>query len=172
MKTINSIFEICGSDFMAYNPEGDWVGKYFDDVPNILILKECAGVYVFTLCDEVVYVGSSINLFNRFRTHVMNIQHGDNCLHSTPAERKYYYFNNHIKDIQFKVIATYDKCISKEELESYENQYIDLYSPIFNINCGQKINQWCGTEEDIEDFVLGLLTVDDLMRKMKSNTTK
>ena len=170
MDENNSIFHIRGDDFIQYNSEDDWVGNYFYGFPNASVLKNFSGIYAFTLCGEVVYVGSSVNLFNRFRTHIISIQHGDNCKSPSIADRKYYYLNKYIENVEFKVLATYDKHMSKQDLEQREHQYINIYQPIFNVNYMDKVKRWCGSDRDIDEFVNGNTTIADLQRQMKSMT--
>ena len=170
MKEINSLFSISGEGLIQYNSEKDWIGSYFDSFPNATILRNCAGIYVFTLCGEIVYIGSSINLLNRLRTHTISIQHGDNCHSLSVADRKYYYFNQHISNVEFHVVETYNKNISKQELELYEYEYINRYLPIFNVNYVGSVKRWLGTDQDIDNFINATLSMDDLKAKLRNDT--
>lgn len=170
MDKNNGIFHICGNEFIKYNSEDDWSGKYFSDFSNASVLKSFAGVYAFTLCGEVVYVGSSTNLFNRFRTHIISIQHGDNCKSHKIADRKYCYLNKYIEKVEFQVLATYDKHIPKNELEKYEREYMSIYIPIFNVNYIDNVKRWTGSDEDLDEFVNGNIAMSDLQNQIRSMT--
>ena len=159
-------YQINGIDFAKYNPEIDWSGKYFDSYSEVANIKNRAGVYAFTLCNEIVYVGSSTNLFGRLQTHIAHINSKTNRTSKSVERKKYYYLKKYISHVKFKVLDVYPDNISKEQLETYEYEYICKYNPIFNIKLKDSIQIWCGTEQNIEDFVKGLLTIDDLT-KMK-----
>lgn len=169
MKEKNSLFSIYGDDLIQYDSENDWAGNYFFTFPNASVLNY-AGIYAFTLCGEIVYVGSSIKPLNRLRTHIISIQHGDNCHSLSVAERKYYYLNKHISNVEFHIMKAYDKHIAKHQLESYEYEYMNHYCPIFNVNYGGNIIKWCGTDQDIDDFVDGKVSINTLKDKLINST--
>ena len=163
---MQSIYKINGIDFNKYNPDIDWSGQYFNQYPEVIKLKNRVGVYTFTLCDEPVYIGSSTNLFSRFQTHIMHMQGKSNAQSSKLTWKKYYYLNKHINQVQFQVLNMYDSTISKTELEEYEYLYINQYNPIFNINYKYALKQWNGTEQDIDDFVNGIISMDILKNQI------
>lgn len=162
---MQGIHIIDGVDFAKYNPEIDWSGIYFNRYPEVANLKNHAGVYAFTLCGEPVYIGSSTNLFGRLQTHIAHIQSKMNNQNSKLKWKKYYYLNKHISQVQFQVLNIY-RDITKEELEKYEYKYIHKYRPIFNINHKDALYQWDGTEQDIDNFINGIITIEDLKNKL------
>ena len=169
---MNNLFQINGNDLIKYNADIDWYGKYFDSFPNSSQLKISAGIYAFVLCNEIVYIGSSINLFNRLRTHVMNIQCGHKCNTQRIGERKYYYFNKYITDMQYMLLQVYDKNISKLELEAHEYKHIQMHNPIFNVQYRGQRRIWNGTDQDIDNFVNGIVTIDELKRRYTYDTAQ
>ena len=167
---MQSIYKINGLDFNKYNPEIDWSGKYFDQYQEAIKLKNCAGIYAFTLCNEPVYIGSSINLFGRFQTHIMHMHSKSNSQSSKLKWKKYYYLSKYIDRVQFQVLNIYDNTISNTKLEEYEYAYINKYCPIFNINYKDTLKRWNGTEQDIDDFVNGIISIDILKNKIINPT--
>lgn len=65
---MQSVYTINGNDFSKYDHELDWSGKLFEQYEEIAPIKNQGGIYAFTICEEIVYIGSSINLFNRLGT--------------------------------------------------------------------------------------------------------
>jgi hypothetical protein len=167
---MQSIYTIDGADFAKYNPELDWSGKIFEQYNEIAPLRRCPGIYAFTLCGEIVYIGSSTNLFGRLQTHIANMQGKTNYRNQSMKWKKYHYLNKHISNVQFKVIEVCDKTITKDQLENIEYKYINQHCPIFNINYKDSLHRWSGSEEDIDNFVNGTISMDELTTK--SNTTK
>ena len=156
---------INGLDFAKYNLELDWSGKLFEQYEEIDALRRQPGIYAFTLCGEIVYIGSSTNLFGRLQTHIGNLQGKTNYRRSSLKWRKYHYLNKHISMVQFQVIEFCDHNITKDELEALEYAYINQYCPIFNINYKDKLKRWNGFEYDIDNFVNGIISIDDLKNK-------
>ena len=159
---MQGICTIDGLDFDKYNPELDWSGKLFEQYEEIAPLRKQPGIYAFTLCREVVYIGSSINLFGRLQTHIAHMQGNANCTHSSLTWRKYFYLKKYISQVQFQVLEFCNTNISKSELEDIEYSYVNKHNPIFNINRGKSLHQWDGSEQDIDDFVNGNLSMDNL----------
>lgn len=164
------LYTISGVDFAKYNPELDWSGKLFGQYKEISPIRNHTGIYAFTLCDEIVYIGSSTNLFGRFQTHIAHLQGKLNKNSVSVEKRKYYYLNKYLPQVQFKVLEFYNNSISKDELESNEYKLIHSYNPIFNINFKNEIKKWDWSEQNIDDFVNEIISMDKL--KMKSNTAK
>ena len=156
------MYSINGTEFAKYNPELDWNGKLFEQYNEIAPLRKCPGVYTFTLCGEIVYIGSSTNLFGRLQTHIANMQGKTNYHNPSMKWRKYHYLNKHISNVQFKVLEFCDKTITKDQLENIEYMYINQHRPIFNINYKDTLCKWNGSEQDIDDFVNGIISMDDL----------
>ena len=162
---MQSIYTIDGIDFAKYNPELDWSGKLFEQYEEIAPLHKQPGIYDFTLCGEVVYIGSSINLFGRLQTHIAHMQGNANRTHSSLKWRKYFYFKKYISQAQFQVLEFCNQSVTKDELESLEYTYINQYCPIFNINYKDKLKRWNGSEHDIDNFINGMISIDDLKNK-------
>lgn len=168
---MQSICMIEGVNFDKYNPEEDWNWKRIIQCPKAEMLNKCVGVYTFTLCDEPVYIGSSTNLLSRLQTHIMSIYRGYKYLQPRNFDlRKYYYLNKYIDKVKFQVLDIYDNDISKEQLEKHEYDFISIYNPIFNIRHKDGVRRWYGTEQDVDDFVNGISTIDNL--KNRFNRTK
>ena len=163
---MDNLFRINGNDLIQYDADTDWYGKYFDTFSNSAQLKTSAGVYAFVLCNEIVYIGSSTNLFSRLRTHIMNIQCGNKCHTHSIGERKYYYFNKYITNMQYTLLQVCNKHISKSELEAYEYEYIKTHEPIFNVQYGKQRKKWNGTDQDIDNFVNGAIAINKLKSKL------
>lgn len=164
---MQSIYVISGKDFAKYNPELDWSGRLFNQYKEIIPLRNCAGVYAFTMCGEIVYIGSSTNLFGRLQTHIANIQGKTNARSTNLKWKKYHYINKHISHVQFHIIETFDVNITKEQLESIEYQYIKQYRPIFNINYKDELMMWGGSEQDIDNFVNGIVSMSGLKNNIQ-----
>lgn len=156
------MYSINGTEFAKYNPELDWSGKFFEKYNEIAPLRKCPGVYTFTLCGEIVYIGSSTNLFGRLQTHIANMQGKTNYRNPSMKWRKYHYLNKYISNVQFKVLEFCDKTITKDQLENIEYRYINQHRPVFNINYKDTLYRWNGSEQDIDDFVNGIISMDDL----------
>jgi hypothetical protein len=166
---MQGIYAIHGLDFAKYNPTLDWSGKLFEQYEEIAPIRKRAGVYAFTLCGEIVYIGSSTNLFGRLQTHIGNLQGKTNYRRSSLKWRKYHYLNKHISKVQFHVLEFCEYGTTKEDLEILEYKYINQHCPIFNVNYKDKLKRWNGSEYDIDNFVNGAISMDDLKQ---SNTTK
>lgn len=166
---MQDVYTIDGTDFVKYIPELDWTGKRFEQYQEVIDLKHRAGIYAFTLCGEIVYVGSSINLFGRLQTHIMHMQGRSNYRNPSMKWRKYHYLNKHVAHVQFQVLEIFDD-ITKESLENIEYDYIEQLCPIFNVNYKDTLKRWAGSEEDIDTFVNGEVSMDILKRNL--NTSK
>ena len=142
-------------DMGQTSPIRAWL-KYKD----ISITLDTSGIYAIKLCDEVVYVGQSGNLFARL------LEHCTALFSDKPSgELKYTLLREHYKDLSWTVLS-YE---STETLIETENYYIDRYKPIFNIQTPKGEQYFWGTSNDIEDFCYGLLTIDDLKSLVKEN---
>jgi excinuclease UvrABC nuclease subunit len=159
---MQGIYTIDGVDFAKYNPEIDWTGKHFNQYPEVVNLKNRVGVYVFTLCGEPVYIGSSTNIFGRLQTHIAHMKSKTNQQSSKLKWKKYYYLNKYVSHVQFQVLDIYSNNITKEELEEHEYKYIYEYHPIFNVNYKNTLYRWNGTEQDVDDFVNGIISMNIL----------
>ena len=71
------------------------------------------------------------------------------------------YFNN----LSWKVLE------HTENLNIRENYWINYYNPIFNILNPDGVYDFIGTDKDIDDFVLGLISMEDL-QKLKISREK
>lgn len=117
------------------------------------------GIYAIKLCDEVVYVGQSCNLFSRLLEHC-----GALFSDKPSSELKYKLLRNFSKDMSWTVLMYEDL----EMLTDGENYYISKYKPIFNIQTPYGEQHFWGTQEDIENFCCNLLTMNDLRSMVKS----
>lgn len=163
---MQDIYTIDGKNFAKYNPELDWSGKLFEQYEEISPISRRAGVYAFTLCGEVVYVGSSINLFGRLQTHIAHMQGKTNRNSTSIDQKKYYYLNKYLPYVQFEILYFYDKFVSKSQLEEKEYELINQYCPIFNVNYKDRLKRWNGSEQDIDNFVHEITSMDDLKSKL------
>ena len=130
------------------------IGSIDNDAPDR------AGVYGFFLCSECVYVGQSKNLRRRLRRHLNRFVNIDN-LKDRNTNNKYRFLKPYIKYLDWSVIEYVDDASNLTITERY---WIDYYNPIFNVSrfTGNKLFQ--GTIDDIDDFVCGLQTMDDLRK--------
>lgn len=147
-------------DMGKTSPVRSWL-KYKD----VAMILDRSGIYAIKLCNEIVYVGQSCNLFARL------LEHCTALFSDKPStELKYKLMRNFYKDMSWEVLE-YQDC---DMLIEAENYYIDKYNPIFNIQTPHGEQYFWGTQEDIEDFCCGLLTMDDLhsMVKEKKKTAK
>ena len=167
---MQSVYTIDGNDFSKYDHELDWSGRLFEQYEEIAPIKNQGGIYAFTICEEIVYIGSSINLFNRLQTHIGHMHGKTNQYSSSMESKKYYYLNKYLSYVQFHVLHFLDKPVFKYQLEECEYDFIHKYCPIFNINYKDSQRRWNGSEQDIDDFVNGIILMDDL--KTKFNPTK
>lgn len=89
------------------------------------------GVYCFTNFEEILYVGSSKNIRERYS------QHKSDC-HNENSNRYhlifYQYIREHninLKDLNFIILKEFDY-YDKNILEKYERNYIEILKPKFN----------------------------------------
>lgn len=122
--------------------------------PDIARQLDKSGVYAIKLCNEVVYVGQAHVLFLRMLTHAKNLQ--AKKLNEAKDYRKYKLLKSYLNDVTLEVL-TFTRNIDKEE-----KKYIRQYNPIFNIMKPEGHRYFNGTIEDIDDFVAGLSTMEDL----------
>lgn len=124
-----------------------------------------SGIYAIKLCDEVVYIGQSCSLFSRLLEHCVAL-----FSDKPSSELKYKLLRNFYKDMSWSVLMYEDVAM----LTDGEDYYINKYKPIFNIQTPYGEQHFWGTQEDLEDFCYGLLTMDDLrsMIKTKKKTNK
>ena len=94
---MQSVYTIDGNDFSKYDHELDWSGRLFEQYEEIAPIKNHSGIYAFTICEEIVYIGSSTNLFNRLQTHIGHM-HGKTNQYSSSMESKKYYYESYNKD--------------------------------------------------------------------------
>ena len=162
MSVNTYVYEMNGLDFAKYNLWLDWRGKHFSQSEEILPIQKKAGIYAFTLLGEVVYVGSSINMFGRLQSHIAHMFSLSDKSKSRLEQRKYHYLKKHISQVKFVVLEFCDRNVHKEELEQIEYSYINEYNPIFNVHRGDVFREWDGNEKNIDDFVDGDIDIDDL----------
>ena len=82
-----------------------------------------AGVYIFKVNEEVIYVGSSKNLYQRMAKHRSNIRKGGN--HNGTSKQEFYQFlqsNTFIVEIQLD-----------DNYRQLEQKLIEQYHPKYNI---------------------------------------
>ena len=132
---------------------------------NDNIAPNKSGIYGFFLCGECVYVGQAKNLNRRLRRHLNRFINIENLKHNS-TNNKYRILKPHIEYLSWSIIE-YVEDIS--QLTKIENKWIDYYNPIFNIRTHHGRQIFCGTSDDIEDFIFGLTTMDilrqDYLRK-------
>ena len=83
-----------------------------------------AGVYLFKTNDEVIYVGSSKNLYHRMTTHRSCIRKGG--IHNGTLKQDFYQFlqsNNFIVEIQLT-----------DNYRQLEQELVEKYNPRYNAN--------------------------------------
>lgn len=147
-------------DMGEMSPVRAWL-KYKDISTEL----DRSGIYAIKLCDEVVYVGQSCSLFARLLEHCVAL-----FSDKPSSELKYKLLRNFHKDMSWTVLMYEDL----EMLTDGEDYYINKYKPIFNIQTPYGEQHFWGTQEDLDDFCCGLLTMDDLksMIKTKKKTNK
>ena len=91
----------------------------------MVVLKK-SGIYLITnLTNNKHYIGSAINLSIRQRTHFNNLKQNKHCNKHLQAS-----YNKHgIDNFKFDILWL----CSKEDLLHYEQIYIDLWKPEYNI---------------------------------------
>lgn len=147
-------------DMGGMSPVRAWI-KYKDISTEL----DRSGIYAIKLCDEVVYVGQSCSLFSRLLEHCVAL-----FSDKPSSELKYKLLRDFYKDMSWTVLMYEDL----EMLTDGEDYYINKYRPIFNIETPYGEQHFWGTQEDIDDFCCGLLTMDDLKSiiKQKKKTHK
>ena len=131
---MQSVYTIDGNDFYKYDHELDWSGKLFEQYEEIAPIRNQGGIYAFTICGEIVYIGSSRNLFDRLQTHIGHMHGKTNQSSSSMENKKYYYLKKYLPYVQFHILRFLDKPVLQYQLEECEYDFINKHSPIFNIN--------------------------------------
>ena len=91
---------------------------------NLKDFPQESGVYWLISNDEIVYVGSSKNIYCRMRGHRSNIKRGHNGTSSPNEQRQLYQFlQSNSFTVQFEIT---------EDYHTLEKQLIEKYKPIFN----------------------------------------
>lgn len=116
------------------------------------------GIYGFFLCNECVYVGQSKNVFARLNNHLDCFAMSD-ILGNQKTYKKYKLLKPYIKELEWKVLEVIN---DEFDLNQAENKWINYYNPIFNLETPNGRKHFYGTQTDIDDFVYGLLSMDDL----------
>lgn len=117
-----------------------------------------AGIYGFFLCNECVYVGQSKNIFARLNNHLDYFAMSD-TLGGQKTYKKYKLLKPYIKELEWRILEFVE---DEFNLDQAENIWISYYSPIFNLETPNGLKHFYGTQEDIDDFVYGLLSMEDL----------
>ena len=95
----------------------------FNDTKEYKQFEGVSGIYAFVCNEEVIYVGQSIDVLHRLRTHHSidsNLRQGKN-------PRLYWFMKRYLDDIYFLVLPT-----ESEKLIKTEKFYIEKYQPRFN----------------------------------------
>lgn len=101
--------------------------SYYDAYPNVT-----CGIYAIYEDDNIVYIGSSKNIYERLKTHISYIrmkQYNGCLLYNRPL---YKYLRNTNKSIYVKVLKNIPINISTRSLRLIERYYIIKYKPICN----------------------------------------
>lgn len=130
--------------------------QYFLEHPEWYSLNNQAGIYGIFLDKECVYIGESHDLLGRILTHMKNFNLPAKYL-KTNSDYKYKILKHYKKHISIRILQ-----FTNKRRKQIEKEYIDKYKPIFNISIGDKRQYFIGNEEDIDDFICGLSTMDDL----------
>lgn len=88
---------------------------------NLKEIPQASGVYWFINNDEVVYVGSSKNLYKRMTQHNTFIKKGTNNGYQTDL---YQFLQNNEFKVQFQLTENYKET---------EQKLIETYQPTFNV---------------------------------------
>lgn len=126
-----------------------------------------SGIYGFYLCNECIYIGQAHNLFYRLCDHLQKIATAKN-LKDYPTNKKYKYMLKYFNNISWKIIEI------THNLDEREDYWITYYNPIFNIINPDGEYEFAGTDKDIDNFILGLITMDELKKykHLKNKCTK
>lgn len=119
-------------------------------------LKDCSGIYGIFLRNECVYIGESRSLLQRIMRHMARFNSPKSKL-TEGSDLKYKLLQKYKKDIVIRILT-----FTPKRRKIIEKQYIAAYNPIFNIETPSGRKHFVGTESDIEDFMYGLQTMDDL----------
>ncbi len=119
------------------------------------------GIYGFFLCGECIYVGQAKDLNRRLRRHLNRFIDSE-VIKQRPTNNKYKILKPYIKYLSWSIIEYVDDF---SNLTKTENKWIVYYNPIFNIRMPKGKRMFFGTSEDIEDFIYGLITMDELRHK-------
>lgn len=87
---------------------------------NLKEYPQASGVYWFICNDEVVYIGSSKNLYNRIRSHKSCIRKGS---HDGKKQDMYIFLQENQFEVQFQLTEKY---------ADLEKQLMEKHKPIFN----------------------------------------
>lgn len=89
-------------------------------------LKDCpqaSGVYWFICNDEIVYIGSSSNLYNRMRSHKSCIRKGNAPWYKNGKKDFYLFLQNNPFSVEYELTEKY---------REIEQELIEKHSPRFN----------------------------------------
>lgn len=87
---------------------------------NITAFPKSSGVYIFKSNDEIIYIGSSKNLYQRMSVHNTEIRKGSNARQNQPL---YKFLSKSPFTVEFQLTDNY-----REE----EQKLIEKYHPIYN----------------------------------------
>lgn len=99
---------------------------------NLKNFTKSSGVYIFKSNDDIIYVGSSKNLYQRMCTHNTEIKKGSNAKCN---QSLYQFLQNNQFTVEFQLTDDYHKL---------EQKLIEEYHPIYNSN---RANTGLGTRK-------------------------
>ena len=99
---------------------------------NLKSIPKKSGVYYFISNNEIIYVGSSKNLYDRMKKHNSNINKGSN--HGYKQDLYQFLQSNQIT-IEFQLTEDYRRA---------EQKMIEIHQPIFN---AYRANTGCGARK-------------------------
>ena len=104
-------------------------------------MKAICGIYLYRDLkeDEVIYVGQSVNIYSRHRSHL------------SPSSYNSQPINRVLQNDPSRYTLEIERRCSKEELNDLEKMYIEVLKPKFNFTPGGNFNI---TDKDVGKYTL------------------
>jgi hypothetical protein len=137
---------------MTFKEYTDWYDKCRADRRG----HRKSGIYGWFIKDECVYVGQTKELYSRFVTHaeeLAKVRQKD-----IPSKQKYILLKDHVALIEWRELEI------TTDLDAAEDKWIEWYRPIFNVKTPYGRQYFNGDQKDINAFVEGKITMDDLKK--------
>lgn len=115
-----------------------------------------SGIYGWFIKDECVYVGQSKELYSRFVSHAEELAKVRQK--NIPSKQKYILLKDYVELIEWRELEY------TSDLDVAEDKWINYYRPIFNVKTPYGNQYFTGEQKDIDDYVSGKITMDDLKK--------